>query len=107
MFLFTISDLLDLSEVILSLLRYKNKYENDYSFLYSFRPDCTLLFIAEASMITAVQILNDLQAYYLKNEQLSPKQGSQIGYKFFAHCIRTLQRELHIPVIVINPPNIF
>lgn len=57
-------------------------------------------------MITAVQVLNELQGHYLKNEQLSPKQGSQIGYKFFAHCIRTLQRDLHIPVIVINPPNI-
>jgi hypothetical protein len=89
-FLFTFADLLDLSEVILSLLTY--------------RPDCTLLFIAEGSMIPAMQFINESQTNYMKTEL--QKGSSLLGYKFFAFCVRSLQRTLHYPVAVINPPHV-
>lgn len=88
-FLFTVTDLIDLSEAILALLHYL--------------PECTLLFIPESQVIAAVEFLMDMQTNYIKNGQLI-NCGGILGYKFFAHCIHSLQTYLHIPVVVINPP---
>eukprot|EP01080_Neovahlkampfia_damariscottae_P008823 gene8823-772_t len=86
-FLFTYSDLLDLSESILILL--------------SYRSDITMLFIPEASTIEACELLMDMQSHYLKNQQLSKKEN---GTKFFHYCMSTLHKVLNIPVSIINPP---
>jgi hypothetical protein len=86
-FLFTLADLLDLSEAILCIL--------------SYRPDCTLVFIAEGLLSQAAEILLELQTIYGKNEQLKNPMNA---YKFFAHCMTVLHRELRIPTVVINPP---
>ncbi len=90
-FLFTLTDLIDLSEAILCIL--------------SYRPDCTLLFIAEAMIGQATELLLELQNMYTKTGQLTnSKNPTLTTYKFFAHCINVLHKELKIPTVVINPP---
>ncbi|KAL0483266.1 hypothetical protein AKO1_011539 [Acrasis kona] len=90
-FLFTLADLMDLSEAILCVL--------------SYRPDCTLLFIAEGAMVTAVEMLMDMQNMYERNKQLSGNCTSRQGYQFLAHCIHVMRKQLGIPIVVINPPS--
>ncbi|KAL9658577.1 hypothetical protein ABK040_006114 [Willaertia magna] len=94
-FIFTFSDLIDLSDAIICLL--------------NFRPDCTLLFIPESLMSTAVEFLMDMQTVYTTSGQLAnPKLGSsennRNGYRLFIHSIDLLRKQLKIPVAVINPP---
>jgi hypothetical protein len=85
-FVFTLADLLDMSEAILCLL--------------SYRPDVVLLFIPQGCMIEAMDALMEMQTFYTKNNQLKKETSA----KYFTLCIRTLQRVLNIPVVVINPP---
>lgn len=83
-FLFTLSDLLDMSEAILCLL--------------SYRPDVSLMFIPEAGMIDSMELMIDIQTHFsksLKNEN---------RFKFFAYCVKTIQKSLNIPCVVMNPP---
>jgi tetratricopeptide (TPR) repeat protein len=89
-FIFTLADLMDLSEAILCIL--------------SYRPDCTLLFIAEGAMIAAVEMLMDMQNMYIRNGQLAGNCSSRQGYQFLAHCIHVLRKQLNVPMVIINPP---
>jgi hypothetical protein len=90
-FIFTLADLMDLSEAILCIL--------------SYRPDCTLLFIAEGAMIAAVEMLMDMQNMYIRNGQLAGNCSARQGYQFLAHCIHVLRKQLNVPLVVINPPH--
>ncbi|KAG2375088.1 hypothetical protein C9374_010092 [Naegleria lovaniensis] len=94
-FVFTFADLIDLSEAIICLL--------------NFRPDCTLLFLPEPVLSTALEFLMDMQVVYtnsgqLANSRLSPSENARNGYRFFIHSLQLIKTVLKIPVIVINPP---
>nr|CAG4719130.1 unnamed protein product [Naegleria fowleri] len=94
-FVFTFADLIDLSEAIICLL--------------NFRPDCTLLFLPEPVLSTALEFLMDMQVVYtnsgqLANSRLSPSENARNGYRFFIHSLQLIKTMLKIPVIVINPP---
>lgn len=81
-FLFTWTELVDISEILITILRYLfNLFALFFDMLVSedcfatldrsYRPDCTLMFVPERRMKEAARVLMDAQEWYSRKGQLT------------------------------------